>query len=676
MSEVEEVVAIFGVGDHVWVPWSTIINSITIKVKTESSSSKTPIKTNKLIKYWPAFVLERHVTTKLRKVAYARIVPTSTPQNGNYFSPKYLVKLIGLNVNQVFYEKSLRSWLSFNPEPLPEISSNYEFNLPGQDISLSDIKIEKLTALYVRAVQKVSNKLKPTFDSRDYNSEITKKVTAEPAKVGSSSPVRLRIIYNKNSKESKGSINHGSNSKSKKVIQTPIYQNVTSINVNPPSRSVDVDEHEHDGHQGKPVNDETYLLKKKPNKPLENIGSDNSNDNVKQIPLNNSEMTSITNTFIKVEKDQEISHLFEISQKKRGRKSPKSPETKLDSFNPSNTINKIPSNSDIKASDMIIPTTDESSLLRRTRNGSVFGKWRASKRSRLSQESPEQNDPTLDQNSNDFISNEVLSNETNLKTSEEAPIQNGQSISINSTQNDDLSQTNDPTQQNKRKLITDIQKNRPRFSDQVNKDDTVKDPELQENEIKKRKVQDGSVKQDDIHGNNVGNKSMEINVGMHSFDISEQCNNIEQDDNNAIRSTPILNLTRMEYYKSKNECIFEIKEKPIIQSADQIQSTDQILQRNVESEKFNEKKIRNRLICNTNCAPSDSVTQAICEDNYMQQQNDVSAIIEIKDEQVIVNNIHSGNNSLSSVFSSPLQSFRSVLGFGNIFSWSKRGIDA
>src|SRR5437763_10248510 len=141
MSEVEEVVAIFGVGDYVWVPWSTIINSITIKVKNESGSNKNSIKTNKLIRYWPAFVLERHVTTKLRKVAYARIVPTSTPQNGNSLSPKYLVKLIGLNVNQVFYEKSLRSWLSFNPKPLPEISLINDFNLSDQDISLSVITI-------------------------------------------------------------------------------------------------------------------------------------------------------------------------------------------------------------------------------------------------------------------------------------------------------------------------------------------------------------------------------------------------------------------------------------------------------------------------------------------------------------------------------------------------------
>uniref|UniRef100_U9SH73 Uncharacterized protein n=1 Tax=Rhizophagus irregularis (strain DAOM 181602 / DAOM 197198 / MUCL 43194) TaxID=747089 RepID=U9SH73_RHIID len=41
--------------------------------------------------------IERHVTTKLREVAYARLVPTSTPQNGNILSLKYLVKLIGLN---------------------------------------------------------------------------------------------------------------------------------------------------------------------------------------------------------------------------------------------------------------------------------------------------------------------------------------------------------------------------------------------------------------------------------------------------------------------------------------------------------------------------------------------------------------------------------------------------
>ncbi|CAG8506204.1 3219_t:CDS:2 [Funneliformis caledonium] len=687
MSEVEEIVAIFGVGDHVWVPWSTIINSITIKVKNESSSSKTPIKTNKHIKYWPAFVLERHVTTKLRKVAYARIVPTSTPQNGNSLSPKYLVKLIGLNVNQVFFEKSLRSWLSFNPEPLPEISSNYEFNLLGQDISLSDIKIEKLTALYVRAIQKVSNKLKPT---RDYNSEISKKVNTEPTKVGSSSPVRLRIIYNKNSKDSKRSDNHGSNSKSKKLVQTPIYHHhaVPSINANPPSRSVDKDEH--DGHQEKSLNGETYLLKKKPNKSLEKIGSDNSNDSVKQTPpLNNSEMTSsIANSIITVEKDVisttfheqqivstvstdkkesfEISNLFEISTKKRGRKSSKSFETRLDTLNPSNTTNTSPSNSDIKLSDMtLLPTTDDSSLLRRTRNGSVFGKWRASKRSRLSQESSEQNDSALDQNMNNFLGNEVLPNDDHLKTSEEAPIQNDKSISIHSTQKADLTQTNDPTQQNKRKLMIGIKNtpiNRPRFSDQINKDDTdpETDLELQESEIKRRKVQDDSVKQDDIPGNNVGNKSMEINVGMHSFDISEQNNFITHDDNYAIRSTPILNLkTRMEHFKSKNECKSEIRTKPIIQSADQLQSTDQILQRNVESENFNDKRIRNRSNCNTKCAPSDSVTQAIFEDNYMQHP-----MIKLKDDQVIVNNIHDGNNSISSVFSSPLQSFRSVLGFG------------
>ncbi|UZO07738.1 uncharacterized protein OCT59_028014 [Rhizophagus irregularis] len=36
MTEIE-VVAIFGVGDYVWVPWSIIINSISIKVKNELS---------------------------------------------------------------------------------------------------------------------------------------------------------------------------------------------------------------------------------------------------------------------------------------------------------------------------------------------------------------------------------------------------------------------------------------------------------------------------------------------------------------------------------------------------------------------------------------------------------------------------------------------------------------
>jgi hypothetical protein len=122
-------------------------------------------------------------------------------------------------------------------------------------------------------------------------------------------------------------------------------------------------------------------------------------------------------------------------------------------------------------------------------------------------------------------------------------------------------------------------------------------------------------------------------------------------------------LTGMELYKRKNEG----KSKHITQS------TTQILQRNVESGKI--RKIRNR---NTKCALNIALSDSLVEDNYMQinqQQDDVSSMIEMKnDQERIVNNIN-GSNSLSSVFSSPLQSFRSVLGFGNIFSWSKRGID-
>src|SRR5204863_8837546 len=130
-------------------------------------------------------------------------------------------------------------WLSFNPKPWPEIASINDFNLSGQDVSLSDITIEKLAALYAQSVHKVSNKLKPAFDPRDYNSEISKNATAESTKVNSSSPVRLRIIYNKNSKES---VNDSSSSKAKKDAQTPIY-NVSSINANTPSSAIDL---EHD----------------------------------------------------------------------------------------------------------------------------------------------------------------------------------------------------------------------------------------------------------------------------------------------------------------------------------------------------------------------------------------------------------------------------------------------
>lgn len=487
MSEVEEVVAIFGVGDYVWVPWSTIINSISIKVKNEPENST---KTNKLIRYWPAFVLERHVTTKLRKIAYARIVPTSTPQNGNTLSPKYLVKLIGLNVNQVFYEKSLRSWLSFNPNPLPEITIANGYNLSGQDISLSDITIEKLTVLYVQAVQKVSNKLKPAFGSRDNNFETS---TAGPVKTNSSSPVRLRIIYNRNSKDSVNSSNS----------QTSIYKPIaSSINANTLSGSIDFRGHDRD--QEKKSDYET----KKTFKLQTNIGSDNSNSNIIQTPLNDSEKVSrkeITNSIIikkvvkqgetqvspyeqpiVLTKKQESSEKLNLSGSLGGRK-------------PSNSsIAKLDTSAKVLA---IQSTTDDSSLLRRTRNGSVFGKWRASKRSRRAQENLEQNDLVLDQN--------------NLISNGDVTVQCDKIVSSISTSKADAVQTKVFASKNKRKLKIGVKKtpiDQSRCPNQVNKDET----ELRANENKRRKIQDASAKEDDLLGNSINNKPMEINVGIHN----------------------------------------------------------------------------------------------------------------------------------------------------------------
>ncbi|CAB5187652.1 hypothetical protein RhiirA5_419170 [Rhizophagus irregularis] len=595
MSELDEIITIFGVGDYVWVPWSTIINSISIKVKNESESS---IITNKLIRYWPAFVLERHVTTKLRKVAYARIVPTSTPQNGNTLSPKYLVKLIGLNVNQVFYEKSLRSWLSFNPNPLPEIMMINDYNFSGQDISLSDITIEKLTVLYVQAVQKVSNKLRPAFDSRDNDFETS---TAEPVKTNSSSPARLKIIYNRNSKDSANS-------------QTSIYKPIaSSINANTLLGSIDFGGHDRD--QEKESDCET----KKTFKLQTNIGSANSNSNIIQTPLNDSENTNsfIVEKVVKqgetqvspyeqpivLTKEQEFTENLNLSgslKKKGSRKPSNSSITKLES----------PAK--------VLTIQDESSLLRRTRNGSVFGKWRASKRSRRAQ--------NLEQDDSFIISKA------------------------------DAVQTKDSA--SKRKLKIGVKKtpiDQSRCPNQVNKDET----ELRANENKRRKIQDASAKEDDLIGNSIDDKPMEINSEPNNFIV--ECNN-------TVKSMLKPNATRMELYKRKNEG----KSNP------KTQNTTQILQTKAKSRKVKkEKKIRSHSNYNTKSAlnvASLDLNQTLVEDNYM-QQDDVSGMIEMKNEQErIVNNINNmngGNNSLSLVFSSPIQSFRSVLGFGNIFSWNK-----
>ncbi|PKC75426.1 hypothetical protein RhiirA1_105900 [Rhizophagus irregularis] len=75
MSEIE-VVAIFGVGDYVWVPWSTIVNSISIKVKNELSRK---IRGNRLvfqlfIACWRIILIKAACLTKY----FVKLIPISS----------------------------------------------------------------------------------------------------------------------------------------------------------------------------------------------------------------------------------------------------------------------------------------------------------------------------------------------------------------------------------------------------------------------------------------------------------------------------------------------------------------------------------------------------------------------------------------------------------------------
>ena len=204
---------------------------------------------------------------------------------------------------------------------------------------------------------------------------------------------------------------------------------------------------------------------------------------------------------IKLWKEQEFSekpNSSESSNNKRGRKTAKKAIIKLDT---SNIFNTQLSNSITKVSAISLPTTDDSSLLRRTRNGSVFGKWRASKRSRLVQGNFDQDDSALGQNNNNFISNEVI-------LSDDSEDNSTQNVSSISTPKADTVQTKNPESKIKRKLTIGIKKtpiDRSKFSKQVNKD-----VELRVNEIKRRKIQDDSCEENEIRGNNVD--KMEIDV--------------------------------------------------------------------------------------------------------------------------------------------------------------------
>ncbi|RGB25349.1 hypothetical protein C1646_723979 [Rhizophagus diaphanus] len=238
-----------------------------------------------------------------------------------------------------------------------------------------------------------------------------------------------------------------------------------------------------------------------------NIGSASSTSNIIQTPSIYSERKEMTNPIIveKVVKRGETQDEQPIVLTKE--------QEFTENLNLSGSLKKKgsrkPSNSSIaklESPAKVLAIQDESSLLRRTRNGSVFGKWRASKRSRRAQ--------NLEQDDSFIISKA------------------------------DAVQTKDSA--SKRKLKIGVKKtpiDQSRCPNQVNKDET----ELRANENnKRRKIQDASAKEDDLIGNSIDDKPMEINSESNNFIV--ECNN-------TVKSMLKPNATRMELYKRKNEVI-------------------------------------------------------------------------------------------------------------------------
>ncbi|CAG8616674.1 1486_t:CDS:2, partial [Gigaspora rosea] len=168
----DKITALYGIGDHVWVPCRSTIskNGLFKSSEDQTSGSMQAVKiTCDKIRYWPAKIISILFTGNRQLFSFIRVLSKDNFHSKTPVTTRYLVKLVGLDINQEFMEQALISWDTFDPKPLPDVSfSNNNFNLFKKQIS--DLSSYEIIALYVDSIRKVSKEIELTVKARDRDS--------------------------------------------------------------------------------------------------------------------------------------------------------------------------------------------------------------------------------------------------------------------------------------------------------------------------------------------------------------------------------------------------------------------------------------------------------------------------------------------------------------------------
>ncbi|CAG8528890.1 15062_t:CDS:2 [Cetraspora pellucida] len=402
----DKVTALYGIGDHVWVPCRSTIskNGLFKSSDDQTSSSTQTVKiTCDKIRYWPAKIISVLFTGNRQLFSFIRVMSkdnflSKTPS----VTTRYLVKLVGLDITQEFLEQAIKSWDTLDPKPLPDVSISFNFNLFKKQ--LSDLSSYEIIALYVYSVRKVSKEIELTIKARDRDS------------VTSVKNVKRVKIYNdeKGFQDSMSIISQSSRSKKgkkgtsayakKKSLQKKSPAN-SSLSVDSNSKSVVIETHSSqesmlNSNPSKDIPESTHFKDKLQKHAINNYND--SNDNTLSVPIDN---RNLKTKFIK-------------------------------------SIGYV---------------TIDNNLFRTTRRGKVFGKWRPSKKSRLSEDASlnEKNEFIL----SDDISKQEVVNISKHKVKENPCIlqtiksNDMQQQSINAEEKVDITSHNTAAKDNVHKVV-------------------------------------------------------------------------------------------------------------------------------------------------------------------------------------------------------------------------------
>ncbi|CAG8517987.1 8753_t:CDS:2 [Racocetra persica] len=604
----DKVTALYGIGDHVWVPCRSTIskNGLFKSSDDQTSSSTQTVKiTCDKIRYWPAKIISVLFTGNRQLFSFIRVMSKDNSLSKTPSVTRYLVKLVGLDITQEFLEQALKSWDSFDPKPLPDVSISFNFNLFKKQ--LSDLSSYEIIALYVYSVRKVSKEIELTMKARDRDSITSIKNVK-----------RVKIYHDeKGIKDSMNNLSQSSRSKKGKK-GTSAYAKKKSL----PKKSLANSSFSVDS------NSKTAVIETHSSK--ESMFNSNSS---KDIP--------------------ETTHFKDKLQKHA-----------INNYNDSNNnALSVPIDSRALKTKFIKSigyVTIDNNLFRTTRRGKVFGKWRPSKKSRLSEDASmnEKKEIILSDNFKQEVVNvSKHKNKENPCILQTTKSHDMQQPSINVEEKVDMTSHNIAAKDNVHKVVNAHLKYNGSTNDSFVINSVVQDAEPKSDHFEDRSqhicytiqrslddntdmINDSDEKEDDT-------ESMEVDTPLSDdvkteLEINTSSASITSDDLPAEQVVNVKELstnptqTKMQILNRKSDID---KKTPV--------SKTQTLKQNFDSEKMKSHE-------------SDGC-ESITDVDEMEKDSMETEMVE---QQVDENSV--------SVFSSPLQSFRSaMLGF-NIFSWSSR----